>query len=477
MPRGAAPYAPYPGMPSGNVSSGRGLWLLAGMGVALGTLVLVALVALLLTRSKQPQLGKRQTQHAQQTQKTSTPAPPTPAHAGTNPLPAGASGPQDQPAAPAAGQQNASVSQQEARQFAQKLAQAFAARDVATINGMIDWDALLARAIQGIDLPRAFRQGMEDGVRKKGLSDMVRNLGSKGKATFLWVKQRQGYVTVVFRYVTEKMALSYLEFMLDRRQGRVVAVDVYNYALGGTVSQLLRRSLAGVTQHLPRGALSRLLGASPSLLEKHWSDYQAAVLAISRGDYVAFNAAYRRLPEELRRLYMIQMARLQLAARSTNSAFFLEAYQDFVRYFPNDPSLSFMSIDFYLLQKQFDKALEHVRKIRQVVGDDPYLDFLEGNLYLAKNQPDMALQKYRSAIAKKLDLPVAHLEAAAILLKRERFAELANVLHQLVQQHQAVPSNVENLLRKVAPVQFRKFQQSPEYRQWRQAVPQPAGVP
>ncbi len=360
---------------------------------------------------------------------------------------------------------NKDVSREEALQFAEQLSQAFAERDVAAVNRLIHWDLLLARSFRDLDLPPAFLQGAEQGIRRKGILDVVQSLGNTGKVSFLQVKQRDGFTSVLFRVVDQSQSLNYHEYLLVRHQGRIVAADIHVLALGSTMSQLIRRNLVAVGQHLPKGVLGKLFGASRTVLAKHERDLLAISQAMRTRDFDSFLAAYRRLPEELRRIYMVQLVRLQLAAASPDEKHYLEAYRDFVRYFPDDPALNFMSIDFYVARKQFDKARKQLKTIRKLVGDDPYLDFLEGVFFSAAQQPDMALQKYRSAIAKKLDLPLAHWEAAALLLEQGRMAELVEILQGL-EQHGVPRDEIEETLREFSPDHYRKFRQSAEYRRW-----------
>ena len=76
------------------------------------------------------------------------------------------------------------------------------------------------------------------------------------------------------------------------------------------------------------------------------------------------------------------------------------AMDDFLKTYPNDGSANLISIDYYLLRKQYQKCLSSIDRLDQEVSD-PYLDLFRGNVYLEMDNTDKAKEFYERVLSKE----------------------------------------------------------------------------
>ncbi len=64
------------------------------------------------------------------------------------------------------------------------------------------------------------------------------------------------------------------------------------------------------------------------------------------------------------------------AAAQTGEAELLQVVEDFRGYYPDDVCLDFLLVDYHVLRKEHDKALEAIDRLDASVGGDTHLNLL-----------------------------------------------------------------------------------------------------
>lgn len=101
------------------------------------------------------------------------------------------------------------------------------------------------------------------------------------------------------------------------------------------------------------------------------------------GDYQKANEIFQDLPAEIANQKAFQALKVQIAFKLDEKLYF-ETMDEYIKTFPNDPSIYLISIDKYLMGKEFDEAMAMVDSLDVSLYGDEFLDLYRGNISLLK---------------------------------------------------------------------------------------------
>lgn len=359
------------------------------------------------------------------------------------------------------------ISNDEALEFGEELADSLVELDVKAVREALDMEALIEASTEGVAAPYRFRQGFLKGVRQsleaQGpplLVEMRPSLeaGADLKATkaVSW----QGRPTVVMRLIEPEGAAAYILFVLDRRpDGRIRAVDYFPLASGELGSQTIRHLYLVAAAEANQGLLAKLMGKEQNFI-KHADDIQRMAAANREGRWQEVLSLYGALPEDLKGEKVFLIQRYRAAQRSGSDATYLEAIQDFARRLPGDPACDFLLLDGYVLQNQPEKSLECFDRLDALLGGDAYLKALRGGVLTLAGREDEAGKALHEALADEPDLRPALNGLLNLALKQKRFAEVVEMLDRLETQFDQAVGGLSQV------EEFEEFLDSPEGKAW-----------
>jgi predicted Zn-dependent protease len=123
---------------------------------------------------------------------------------------------------------------------------------------------------------------------------------------------------------------------------------------------------------------------------------------MQQGRHAEVLATYARLPEVLRREKGTLLMRYQAAAQ-TGEAELLQVVEDFRGYYPDDVCLDFLLVDYHVLRKEHDKALEAIDRLDASVGGDTHLNLLRAESVYQQGDAAKAFELVRKANAADAD--------------------------------------------------------------------------
>jgi hypothetical protein len=363
------------------------------------------------------------------------------------------------------------VSDEECRAFARAVEGAVRSGDGGAAWGaLIDWDAILRAATAGIPVPESDRNGFFQGVKTSMQQDqglvpqVVATVQGGGSYTFLRPRARGPHKTALFRLVSpDSNGVNYHEFVLARREdGKVRAVDAYVFLSGELVSRTLRRMfLCLAARGAPDpGALGRLPGTEQAFL-KDLPRFQRMTAEVRDGRPAEALATYRQLPPQLQKDKTILMLRLQ-AAQDAGDEPYARAIEDFRDAHPGDACIDMFSVDYYLLKRDYPRALACLDRLDRSVGGDPYVHVMRAGIHTDQGQYDLARHDARRAIAVDPDLQDAYWALLTVSLQDHHYADTVTLLDQLEGRFHIPFGDMTQL-----PV-FSEFVRSPEYLAWKE---------
>jgi tetratricopeptide (TPR) repeat protein len=311
-------------------------------------------------------------------------------------------------------------SDSEAQQFATSFEKTLASGDTAAINAAINIDALLRRAILGIDLPQNVRQNLANGAKAfltgpEGIAPgLTKRVAKGGRFRLLHVHRQGNEQRALFRFTNDQGGIDYLDFILVRDvDGKVRIGDSYDYTKGESDSDDIHEE-----------GLCNAAATSPELLGKLCPmdrDYVTNVSAVRKmGELVAakrFREAldiYQGMPQLLKNHRYVLQERVLACCNLEGQ--FDEAILAFRAAFPADPGIDVYLLNYYPLHRQFDDALACIDRLDRAVGGDPLLDAYRVIIHVQKGNLAAAKKCAQNALAAEPESPMARTSSNLVSL-------------------------------------------------------------
>lgn len=169
---------------------------------------------------------------------------------------------------------------------------------------------------------------------------------------------------------------------------------------------------------------------------------------------------YRELPPEVQQEKTLLIIRLQASQSAGDDDEYQKTLSDFRGFHPTDACIDFLSIDYFLLRKDYDAALQAIAAVNKSVGGDPYLDVLRGNTLLMAEKYDDADAAFLVAIDAEPELQDAWWGRVSTALKKQ---DQENVLTLLKEMDGRFKMEWNDLTENE---EFAGFVVSPYHQQW-----------
>jgi hypothetical protein len=358
-------------------------------------------------------------------------------------------------------------SEENCRQWARSFEIAFNKGDVARCNELIDWDALAEKATAWPSPSPAVAQfrtqflaNLKSSVRSASgiVGPLIQSVGVQfgGSYKFLRCRTVDGRPRALFRMLGFDRAHNYHEYSLGvSADGAVRAVDFRGYLSGEIISENYRQWFLPFARQAEKGRFEQLAPA-----DREFVANRSQFFAFSREtDNRRIVEIYSRLPESMKKMRLVLSLRLR-AAQSLGNAEWLRAIDDFLRYYPNEPTNDLVLLDVFILRKSYDQALAAIDRLDKLVGGDPYLKVRRADLLLGQGKPDEAWKVTEAAIAEEPTQNWAYLSLADQSIKNRNFAKTAELLTTMVSKLHMSPGFA------MFDPSYAEFRKSNEYKAW-----------
>jgi hypothetical protein len=360
-------------------------------------------------------------------------------------------------------------SEAECRDYAQAVVKAVTTGDLATLNNLIDWEAIFQTMATGLEMSDSYRAGVFKGMRnaitdpERGFcGQLIKNLKKGGKFSFLRVRQSHGRQVVLFRMLLEgdQGGLNYFEFAPRRYPGgQVRAVDVYTYLSGELISETLRRALLPMVAEESRSILDKLIAGERDYVHD-FPDIGRAATLVTQGKGVEALAIYNKMRPETRRQKVVLLGRLSAAQVAGDDNEYAQTIEEFRKFYPNDAGLDLVSIDGFVMRKDIDGAVKAIGRLDQALGGDSYLDTMCAGVCESNGDLEGTRRFARRAVERDPTQVSGYWAVVAYSLKAKDYDETLAYLKAIDQKFSM---NFKDLTK--APL-YAGFVKSPQYSQW-----------
>ena len=349
-----------------------------------------------------------------------------------------------------------------ANRFAGKLQRAVADGDLPAIRSLIDWPAIIKKSMLGMPLPpeavESFLQDVLSWQHGPGLDqtvvDAVQNGGSYQVLRARLVDESP---RVLFRLLNSAGVFNYHEFHLEPSGDDFVAVDAWVALSGETLSQTLHRSILALVRQFPLEDGQSLDARDREYVQNLWRLEQITAKAKTHPADALHIA--RQLPPALQRDKSVLLARL-MSAQAMGKDEYSAAVIAYRKAYPDDAAAEMISVEFHVINKDFDKALACIDKINAAVGGDEYLNMLRASVYLADGNVVRAIEACQAAINAEPELPHAFWTLLQISLDQRAYPLTVTLLEHLEGRMGAKLGDLR------IAAEFKDFVKSSEFRQW-----------
>ncbi len=315
------------------------------------------------------------------------------------------------------------VSLEGAESFAVEFEKLLHGCDVEGINERFDAGALMGPAAANAGLTYAQRQETIRLAKKRANfgGQFCQNVLMGSRYDLLRIRERGGDSRLLFR-VLARDGINYIEFTLGHTDGteRIRIVDYYMYMSGQSGVELFTEVF---------GALIR----KPEEMTSTVETINRMKNFVSQGNHEQAYAALNELPPRLSKKKSTMIVKVSVAGYLGDDLY-AAAIREYEEAFPGDPSLDLVSIDGYLMRKQYDEALASIDRLDKRLGGDPYLDIMRSSTLFEKGDYATAKKLAEQVLASDETLEDAYWNLAGIALEQKDHDEVVRILFLLEQK-------------------------------------------
>jgi hypothetical protein len=333
-------------------------------------------------------------------------------------------------------------------------------------HNLIDWDALLNKVTQGIDFDPEFAKGFRRGVQagKNGSLEqrICKAVADGGEYKFLHVHLNDACYGPLFRFRED--GTNYHLFSLGKSpDGKIRAKDIYVFASGENMSQTLRRVF--VSAAAKPGFLDRLKGKE-NLFARNVDSISKMNTAFSEGRPAEALQIWKTLPAEVQKEKFVMLLRIYFS-QPVDDQEYVAAMSSYREAYPLDGASELLSIDYFLLKKEYQKSRDSIDRLKKLVGGDPHLDVIKAGVFLAEKNFDQAAATIEAVIEADPKMLDAYWTRVTVATEAKDNAATLQWLQRLdanfTMQWTDLSSNP----------QYADFVKSDEYQEWLKLHPQP----
>ena len=224
----------------------------------------------------------------------------------------------------------------------------------------------------------------------------------------------------------------YIQLIINRNsQGESLIVD-FLFASSGEFSSV---AVGNSTKYLLRPSdsiLKRLLGGvepDKALV----NDFKKIASLQAVGKLQESYDLIQTFPDELKNQKEIINTAIHLATHLSDELYRTELAR-LAKHYGNDPKSSFMLLDHYFYEEDWDDAIKAIQKTKQVWGDDGALNMMLAGIYLSAGDDAAAAKAAEHAIQVEPSFEDAYWFVLEFYAKNRRFAQSVEVLSKLETQ-------------------------------------------
>lgn len=230
---------------------------------------------------------------------------------------------------------------------------------------------------------------------------------------------------MLFRIYSAETGINYHHYRVSVVDGKFKFNDIYVYLSGEDLSKTLERFYLYA---LPKKSLFDFFGESNA---DEFIKLAEAVDFYNKGD---FKNAYNKidaLQGDLKNDKFVLVIK-SICASNLGESVYKDAMKSIIEHHPDDPTLYLSQIDYFLLNKDYDKAQDLFKNLQEDTDDD-FLNLLMGNVEFERMEYEKALSYFKIITEGYPDFFEGHSSVLSCFSLLKQFDECINILNLLVE--------------------------------------------
>jgi tetratricopeptide (TPR) repeat protein len=291
-------------------------------------------------------------------------------------------------------------------------------RSTEELTAAIDLPAIWQTVFRDIDVSTEFKNGFITGFDRsfgENLRRMLDRIPERGYAKLLRVEEKRALVRIDFG----ENGYMYREFhFAPDYEGRLRIVNWYDYSMGQMFSDSVRQLI--LVSAPDTSMLKRILDVGDDDTQQLLELFQA----LGARDFEKFATSFEALPDEIRNSRIMQIVAIQVAQQSGDMNRYQMALRLLATHHRDDPTLTFLLLDHYFLEGQYDLATELLDRLQHHLGvEDAGVLGMKANTLMMARKLNEAIVSAKRAVELEPSLEAPHWSLLKSCSLAERYEE------------------------------------------------------
>ncbi len=298
------------------------------------------------------------------------------------------------------------LTEAEVKSFVKDFERSIEKKDGIFIEQKIDASEIIERSEIGKGRKaRSFSDGVVESIQGFG-NRLITAIGKTGHCKHVKIYKERDKWHALFRFYGDE-GLAYHDMELKRYKGETGIADIFIYTNGENLSKVIG-TMYRQTADIPEALLVE---------EKWFKKLPDMRTMVAEEKYQEAYDAFELIPDEIKKIKAFQVMYLQICS-GLDIAIYKKALDDFRILFANEPNMHLVLINAFIVNKEYDKALNSVNLLDKMIDKDPFLDYYRALIYYAAGNNDEALKYLVQTVKYYPDFAEGQLELIAIYLEK-----------------------------------------------------------
>ncbi len=282
-----------------------------------------------------------------------------------------------------------------------KIINGFNTANPKPFNQAINADRILETAFSDMILTskweRDFKAGLKLAMTTQLGKKIIAQIPDGAYVKLLRLKPEGDTVKALIRLDYGDTGNGYMDLHLAKdNDGKVSIVNWYDYSSGQLYSEYIRQATATLSP--TPTVLGKLFDFASN--RKANMDQVAKLITMNKeGKHKEVVKKFMSLDESLRKSRFLNIIAVLAANMSDDMDLYVQALSNLEKYFADDPSMTFLLLDYYFLEKQYGKVLKALDQVQKSFGvEDASITFMKSNAYLMQDMLPEAIAQAKHAI-------------------------------------------------------------------------------
>lgn len=265
---------------------------------------------------------------------------------------------------------------------------------------------------------------------------------------------KEGNYIIQFRLYGD--GLNYHNHIVEFFNEEPKIVDSYIFVSGENISETFKTMYTGLVLQQNFKNLASIKDA--------FSDIKGLILIRNlkkEAKFAEAKEAYETLSDVAKSKKIFKLMNVMIS-KNLSEEIYKEAINDFEKQFPNDASLNLISIDGYIMSKEYDKAMQSINNLDKAINGDDFLDYLRGNIYYLQSNSAKAEELFLKTIEKYDDFIDPLDSLLALYIEQKRNTKVIEVLDKMVNDFFLPKELISELVKE----NYAEFSETQEFKNW-----------